>query len=203
MQTKGSIYHLVKRTTNAFSKSCLINIISGEWLLNYQANGGGVILFRSLWCSSILFIFTLLIMNFIDPTKTYDFSTYVLKEQVLEKISWFGVFFATIYAAFYARFSSQWTYLANLYNSIKQISATSESNDEILAELKAAFIEDAEYLHLARKKNFASIIYHWGKDPVVRDKYIKFTPGGEYRFNKIMEEVNDVYHIIQEEYMKH
>lgn len=171
----------------------IANALSAKWMLSNRANGGSVILARSLFCSVLLFILTLLVLNWIDPSKTYEFSMIALQKEIIDKIQWFGIFFATIYAAFYARFSSQWTYLANLYNSIKNCSVSNSSAKDVIAEWKAAFIEDAEYLHLACKENFASIIYHWGNEPEVKEKYIKYTPGGEARFDKVMTSVKAVY----------
>jgi len=97
----------------------IVNLLSAEWMLKNRSNGGGVILARALFCSVLLFFATLLILNWVDPTKSYQFSLIELQKEIINKIAWFGIFFATIYAAFYARFSSQCTYLANLYNSIK------------------------------------------------------------------------------------
>jgi len=180
----------------------IANLVSAEWVLQNRANGGGAILARSLFCSILLFSLTLLLINWIDPSKSYQFSWVEIRKEIVGKIPWFGIFFATIYAAFYARFSSQWTYLANLYNSIKQCSVSPGSEEDILAEWKAGFIEDAEYLHLACKENFASIIHHWGSEPKVKEKYVKFTPGGETRFNNVMAKVNAIYEATSTKYSK-
>ena len=175
--------------------SKIARFLSAEWLLNKRPNGGGVILARAFICSILLFLFTILFVNVIDPNKTYQFSLKELQLEIINKITWFGIFFATIYAAFYTRFSSQWAYLAELYHSIKSCSASKDASPDVIAEWKAAFIEDAEYLHLARKENFASVILHWGKEKAVRDKYEAYTPGGEIRLNRIMKEVREVYEI--------
>ncbi len=104
--------------------------------------------------------------------------------------------FAGTYAAFYARFASQWGYLADLYNQIKskQIDVALQGKcvdlqalrDEVvqnparepttffcnaaylLAQWKVGFIEDAIALHLAEKPLFASVISNWKSDDVVK-----------------------------------
>jgi hypothetical protein len=104
--------------------------------------------------------------------------------------------FAGTYAAFYARFASQWGYLADLYNQIKSkqidIALQGDCNhlqalrDEVvynptrepetffcnaaylLAQWKVGFIEDAAALHLADKKLFSSVISNWKSDDVVK-----------------------------------
>jgi hypothetical protein len=57
----------------------------------------------------------------------------------------------------YARFSSQWSYLAGVYNQIKAAECRTGFQETVLAQWKAGFIEDAADLHLLRKAMFASI----------------------------------------------
>jgi hypothetical protein len=175
-----------------------ISIISAEWLLKKMDNGGAVIVLRSLIVSLILFAFSLAVINWVDPDRGYKFSVTQLGYDIKQKISWFGIFFGSVYVALYTRFASQWSYLANLYNSIKQTSCTENINKDVLAEWKAGFIEDAEYLHLAHKENFASIIHVWCQDQNVCKKYIDYTPGGEERLNSLKESVGKRYKIICE-----
>jgi len=179
-----------------------INIISGEWILKSADNGGPVIALRSIVCSISLFLFILGFMNIVDPTKSWDFSFRIFQEEIVKRITWFGVLFAAVYAALYSRFSSQWSYLANLYNTIKQASLRSDINEDILSEWKAAFIEDAEYLHLSHKNNFASIIYWWIQDEKVKEKYIQYTPGGKERFESLVCSISTRYRKICSEYKK-
>jgi len=179
-----------------------ISIISGEWILNSADNGGSVIALRSLLCSIILFLLILGFINIVDPTKSCNFSFKVFQEEIVNRITWFGVIFAAAYAALYSRFSSQWSYLANLYNTIKQASLASRVDEDILAEWKAAFIEDAEYLHLSHKENFVSIIHEWSQEEKVKDKYIKYTPGGKERFESLVNSIKFRYDQISSEYKK-
>jgi len=168
----------------------LINVISGEWLLKSRDNGGSLIALRAVMLSVIIFLLILLLLNVFDPNRSFTPSLFEFQIQIIDKVSWLGVFFGGVYAALYARFSSQWAYLANLYNVIKQASCSETINKDTLAEWKAAFIEDAEYLHLVHKENFVSIINVWGKDDLVKEKYHKYTPGGEERLTKLMKEVD-------------
>lgn len=176
----------------------LIAVISAEWLLKKRDNGGALIALRSLIVSAIIFSLSIIILNLADPTRGYEFSGDQLGLDIKEYLSWFGVLFGSTYAALYSRFSSQWSYLANLYNSIKQTeSSTKDLNKCAIAEWKAGFIEDAEYLHLAHKTNFVSIISAWCKDADVKKKYIQHTPGGEARFIKLQGEVDKRYEKIR------
>ncbi|MET0044056.1 MAG: hypothetical protein ABW100_11115, partial [Candidatus Thiodiazotropha sp. 6PLUC3] len=167
----------------------LVSIVSAEWLLKIMDNGGAAIVLRSIIISTILFGISLTIINLVDPTRGYEFSASQLGFDIKSKFTWFGVLFGSTYAALYSRFSSQWSYLANLYNSIKQTECGEGVNEEVLAEWKAGFIEDAEYLHLAHKANFASIIHVWCQNKEVCKKYIAYTPGGEDRLNKLKKNV--------------
>jgi hypothetical protein len=168
----------------------LIWAISAEWVLNRRDNGGAAIALRSLICSAILFLFIIGVVNAVDPEKSWHFSLHALQLEIKGKITWFGALFAAIYAALYSRFASQWTYLANLYNSIKAASIMEGIEDARLAEWKAGFIEDADYLHLSHKENFASIIMTWGEEEAVKESFIKFTPGGLRRYQTLMESIS-------------
>jgi len=107
-----------------------------------------------------------------------------------------GAFIAALYAALYARFAAQWTYLAHLYNQISQTEARNISDpkaEPVIAQWKAGFPEDAEELHLATKSLFASVLKRWGDDPQVKKSFMDNTPGGEDRFNALMQDVKNAY----------
>jgi hypothetical protein len=181
------------------------SIISGEWILKSADNGGAIIALRSLFCGINLYLIVICFINIVDPAKSWTFSLKIFQHEIVSRITWFGVIFAAVYAALYSRFASQWSYLANLYNSIKQASLTLDVKDDrldILSEWKAAFIEDAEYLHLSHKENFASIIYEWCREERVKEKYIKYTPGGQERFDILVTSINERYNQICSEYKK-
>ena len=143
----------------------LVRYASFEVVLDWtgQGNGGDVILFRS---AGITLLGWALISPFCD---SYDF----LRSAAL---------FGATYAALYTRFSSQWTYLAGVYNQIKAAQArmdpTNEEARRAIAEWKAAFIQDSDALHLATKRLFAETVRAWGSEREV-ENLLNQEPGKE------------------------
>jgi len=172
--------------------SKFVNLISGEWILSTcrRGNGGDVILLRSFLVGFVLYAFLLGLKNLIDPNKSFSFDFVDLRKQLIETSTLFGAIFGAVYVALYTRFASQWTYLAELYNKIKEAEVDGGANKDVIAEWKAAFLEDATELHLATKGLFVSIIHTWGKDAQVQQKFIKYAPGGQPRFNVLMADVD-------------
>lgn len=137
--------------------------LSGEVLLSCWANCGTLIAFRSFWASCVICMAGLLLTNSLDPTRSAPPEWRELRAQVVAGLPGFATVLAATYAAFYTRFSSQWTYVAEVYNSIKAAEySTAAGNGAALAEWKAGFIEDCEDLHLARKPSLATTIHAWG-----------------------------------------
>lgn len=168
-------------------------------MLKNKDNGGGVIFLRSLIISSIIFLSVITFLNVIDTEKKFSFNHNILSKDIIDNFEWYGAIFAATYIALYTRFSSQWSYLANLYNLIKQTSATNDSNLIIIAEWKAGFIEDAQYLHLSHKENFAPIIKNWLNDSLVKNAYVNNSPIGVdadvflIKISKRVDEINKKY----------
>jgi hypothetical protein len=142
-------------------------IITGEFLLRWFPNCGPLIVARTLFASTLLFLAALGVTNAINPSRSWCPSWYQARLDVLAHASWFGALCAGMYVALYTRFASQWQYLAGLYNQIKQAETTNKADADALAQWKAGFIEDAQELHLARKPLFAVTIKHWCSDPKV------------------------------------
>ena len=170
--------------------------LSGEWMLKNKDNGGSLILLRSIYISVILFSLSIAVYEITHPDTVWEPCLKSLISAIHENLTWFGVFFGGVYVSLYSRFASQWSYLSNLYNSIKQASCVENCKEDALAEWKAGFIEDAECLHLAYKKNFVPIIHVWLSNDLVKEKYIKYAPGGkaaceklETKITKRMEEI--------------
>ena len=172
----------------------VVEQISLEGLLTrrHLPNGGSVILLRSLFASSVVYLILLGIENLMDPSRTWRPSARAFELQLHESLRWYGAIFGAIYAALYARFSSQWAYLANVYNQIKAAECRKECSPRHLAEWKAGFIEDAEELHLAGKPIFASVLRAWNTDEV-KYRFAKYSPGGEERFVALMARVEIVW----------
>jgi hypothetical protein len=84
------------------------------------------------------------------PSTSIDW--HKLREEVQATTTWLGAVAGVVYTALYARFSAQWSYLANVYHQIKSAIITgpnhpSEEQREQLTYWKAAFVEDAQDLH--------------------------------------------------------
>lgn len=174
---------------------------SGEWLLKLSgANGGGVILSRSLLVACQLTATTLILRNLIDPELTQCCSGSEFAKQIMEIAPWFAAAVGAVYAALYARFSAQWSYLASVYNQIKQseveLYGAGPVNDEALnklAEWKAGYIEDAHTLHLHAKESVAATIHFWGMDELVEKAFINTVTGGQARLNHVMTAASAAY----------
>jgi hypothetical protein len=149
-------------------------LVSGEFLLDRKDNGGSVIFSRSVLTSVLAYAFTIVVRQLFAPGVAPHFSVDEMRGAAYDTLPWFGAIFAGVYASFYARFASQWNYLAGLYNQIKateaQLLATADPERAALAfaEWKAGFIEDADTLHLSGKALFAPIISAWIEDPLVQ-----------------------------------
>ena len=182
-----------------------------------QNNAGWIIFFRSLWvtCEVVLVILATrhavtavdnlnsrFLFNFepLPVTWAKRLAIIVAEARAVKHgygTELLGVFGGT-YAALYTRFSSQWQYLADLYNQIKsqeisaaiacmegtrKVAATNGINDSVcnvprpslslqpdklLADWKKGFIEDAFALHLAKKPIFFTVVANWAQQPDVK-----------------------------------
>jgi hypothetical protein len=175
-----------------FSISSILRLATFESLLDKRPIGSTVIVLRSICTSAVIYGIALSLRNLIDPSRSWVVSLAELRKQAVETGAWLGPLLGATYASFYSRFSSQWTYLAGLYNLIKQLECAA-NNADCIADLKAAFIEDADELHLARKPIFASTIRVWLGIEAVRRSFIDTVPGGELRLDALQRVVDDVY----------
>jgi hypothetical protein len=144
-------------------------------------------------------------MNGLDPARGTEFSWNELSIQTLQHVTWMGGIFATAYALLYARFASQWTYVAGVYNQIKAAQVRKDTSAEILAEWMAGFIEDCDDLHLLRKPMFASIAHEWlkkvGETPSPVAVNLKnHAPGGAKRCSRIEAEAKSVVEFVENQY---
>jgi hypothetical protein len=140
-----------KRERNWFSR--VFAWLNGEVLLARWANCGTVIAARAIWSSIVVALSALLVWNLVNPDRILEFNLRELRLQILRGLPWFSTVLAATYAAFYTRYASQWSYVAQLFNSIKTAEcALPDKNDrKALVEWQAAFLEDCDELHLARK----------------------------------------------------
>ncbi len=168
----------------------LLSAASFEWLLTRFPNGGTIILVRALLIAIAIYLSSIGLQNAFDPSRTWRFSGAELMSQVSGTLHWFGAILGAVYAALYTRFSSQWGYLADVYNQIKAAECSADCKAAPLTQWKAGFIEDAEDLHLATKRTFASVIRAWGRDEAVSAEFAQSAPGGSQRFAALMQRVN-------------
>lgn len=148
---------------------------------------------RALWVTAYLVVTTLLLKNLSDECRGWTFSFSVLVNDLRELSGWIVAAFGAIYLAFYSRFSAQWSYLANMYNQIKQAEVTRSdflNTAEQLAQWKAGFIEDALELHLASKPSIAGIICAWSQDPKIEAAFVQFTLAGKARWAHVLNLAN-------------
>jgi len=185
-----------------FFRPCA-NFFSFEWILSKGRipNGGAVVLLRSILVSSFLFGLYVLVLTWLDSSDVSE----TLKSRIKNQIHVFGVILLAVYTALYARFASQWTYLANLYNSIKVAEiefgdSESQEKKKSLAQLKAGFLEDAENLHLMNKTSLVSTVYFWSKDEQVAAEYCDSYPGGESRLKALRSRVEFSFDLVAKKF---
>jgi hypothetical protein len=185
----------------------MMDYISGEFLLKNRPNGGTVVLRRTLLISVAAYLLAIGVRSRLELGAMWAFDMSVARKLVVDTIPWFGAIFAGTYVALYARFASQWNYLASLYNQIMvalaQHPPEGMTSSEILALWQAGFIEDAEELHLARKPMFASVIASMLTETAVRDAYVSYTPGGKARLDKLEAGVEAVLDRVRKKYAPH
>jgi hypothetical protein len=178
----------------------LVSFFSGEWILNwtpYTANGGTVVTARTAWLSFWIYFAAFLLRTTLAEGKTDVIDMRQGIADFVETLPWLATIFGAVYIAFYSRFSSQWTYLANLYNQIVQTQISippdlREQNGDLIASWKAGFIEDAEELHLAAKPMFLVAIRNWAAEPLVAQKYALNTVGGAARLNALLDRLGRI-----------
>jgi hypothetical protein len=153
----------------------MIRWLSGEFLLDWKANGGTVVLLRAIWIGFLGFLFTAVARELLDPQSVFGFSFQNLRKAVYSAMPAGGAFFAGSYAALYARFASQWTYLAGVYNQIMAAKLRPIEGPEArlaLSRWQAGFIADAQELHLALKPMFVAVITGMLSEKDVRAAYV-------------------------------
>ena len=168
---------------------CIWEALWGEWWFwSGRPNGGTVVFWRALQISLLVYALGLWAHSFLSagcPCECY-FSWAGLGHDVDKTLPWFAAIFGAIWAALYAQFASQWTYLAGEYNQIRQALATrlpgSDPKDHHLQLWRAGFIEDALALHLATKPMFKPYLRRLldeDEHNEVRDRFLEHSDYGE------------------------
>jgi len=171
----------------------IVHVVSFESLLKHRPNGGAVILLRTICVSVIVYLLVLTAVQVIDPERTSTFDLTEARLAIRNTIPRFGAIFAAVYVSLYSRFSSQWLYLADLYNQLmasEARAAASPNGKKMVLDLwKAGFLHDACDLHLARKPLFLSLVRRWGAETAIRDYFVSTTPSGREAYEELMRSV--------------
>ena len=165
----------------------LVGCLSGEDILKYHANGGLVVLIRSLLVSVIIYSSAVGLQSITREGALLAFSFAQLTFEISETIPWLGAIFAGVYAVFYSRFSSQWIYLASLYNQLMsaRVHKSQDIDDEELLHWEAGFVEDAIALHLATKPMFAPAVKQFLEDPNILQIFLETTQDSQVKYNQV------------------
>lgn len=148
----------------------LLAFITAERALQLAPNGGAVVLLRSLWSSLLIYCLGIGVLTWTEHLPTFTDPVEQMKTVLHETIAWFGAIFAAIYVALYTRFSSQWTYLTNLYNEQMCAGLLKNSPDFNRATYdrwRAAFVEDAIKMGLDKKDGISTLVYFLLREPGV------------------------------------
>jgi len=146
-----------------------VYFLSAEWLLRWRPNGGTTVFVRAVLVSAIFFVIAAIISLLFYWNFTRAAFPSELRSAALRMLPYAGAVFAFAYTALYARFASQWSYLANLYNQIMAVQTTQRDHDrEAMTDWKVGFIQDASELHLAGKPMFAEVISNMLEDEAVQ-----------------------------------
>jgi len=167
----------------------LIYFTSGEYWLKHRPNGGTVVFMRSAQLTLLLYAPLAFLIYYSENQITGHFSPKAFAKAIANTIPMLGAIFAASYVTFYSRFAAQWNYLASLYNQIMaasvSLSAEQCENSEKLILWKAAFIEDAQDLHLVRKPMFQHLVQALLSDDKIRQAFIASCPNGAQRAAEI------------------
>lgn len=172
----------------------LISALSGEFLLRHRPNGGTAVFLRSIWVTTLIYLLVIPIKSYCGEHAILQFSAHQLKIEIGETLPWLGAIFAGAYAAFYSRFAAQWNYLATLYNQLVAtcvpLDKETRDNNEVLNAWRAAFVEDALDLHLARKSMFRSVVVGWLQRPLVVATFLESTEDGNQRIKDLEKQLD-------------
>jgi hypothetical protein len=143
---------------------CVSELLWGEWWFwRGRPNGGTVIFWRALQISFLVYLPALWMHSFLSAECPACHLSWTGFEHTTDTtLQWLAAIFGAVWAGLYARFASQWTYLAGEYNQIRQALATrpqpTSENNHHSQMWRAGFIEDALDLHLATKPMFVPFL---------------------------------------------
>ena len=161
-------------------------------------NGGTIIICRSVQITIMMYLLGLVLRSLFNAAWPWHFDFGALWQNGAETVPWLGAIFAAVYVALYARFASQWSYLAGEYNQIRQTLATwkdpTKDNANHLNLWRAGFIEDALDLHLATKPMFGPYLLRMldvndDEMQYIREKFDHITHKGKERRERLHEQL--------------
>jgi len=174
----------------------ITNFMSAEWILKAVPNSGAVVFVRSIFISVVLYLPAIGAFSLLAPDSTLSLDWSELRRLTHDHFVWVGALMGVIYTSLYARFSSQWQYLASLYNQIKElecqfpIESLNDTNQRrARAEWAHAFISDAIELHLATKDTFSTAIREMLNDYQIRRRVRGVTEEEHRDFVKFCESI--------------
>jgi hypothetical protein len=139
---------------------CVWEALWGEWWFwSGRPNGGTVIFWRALQISLTVYLPALWLHSALSAECPNCDAAWVDFEHAADQsLPWLAAIFGAVWAGLYARFASQWTYLADEYNQIRHALSIrpkpTDENKQHSQMWRAGFIEDALDLHLATKPMF-------------------------------------------------
>jgi hypothetical protein len=182
--------------------SRIVPFVSAEYVLDHRPNGGDLIILRAAIIAFEVYLVAIFLKHVMDPGRSWQPSWETFLQEFVETgFRWVGTIFAAVYAALYARFSAQWTYLADLYNQIKATEARTVGGQfeadarRVISQWKAGFIEDAKELHLLSKPLFLSVTRAWLDDEAVQSAYVRYARDGVEGLRGLLEHVNRLWQL--------
>jgi len=164
-----------------------VKALSAELLLLYKANSGSVVFFRALWTAYWVMVIAIILNSIVDNGCTSKLEPGLVWSGFKAHPTWYAIVLAAVYTALYTRYASQWQYLAKLYNDIKSKEIDLASRGEhpertgpLLDRWKAAFIADANAMHLATQESYATVIGDWLNSEHIRAAYLEANDEAAY-----------------------
>lgn len=161
-------------------------LISGEWMFwGGRPNGGTVILCRSLQIALMFYLIGLWLRSIFSAAHPWTFDLGGLWHNGAETVPWLGALVGAVYAALYARFAAQWSYLAGFANQLMQTRSSVAEPTSSITTWEAAFVEDAVNLHLATKPMFSVLVWLLLADPHVAERFKAYTVDGDAYYGMV------------------
>jgi len=171
----------------------VISASTGEFILKNRPNGGTVVMLRTSYITFLYYSLSVLVFSITrEDIIFWTFSWNELRINIGDTLPWLGAIFAGVYVALYTRFSSQWSYLAGLYNQLMSACLTlseDQKKSSTLVNWKAAFVEDAMKLHPATKSEFAVAVKQMLQDDEVRSAFLHTVDNGRVHLETLQKKL--------------